>query len=194
MDRRTFLSTGGAAVLGLALLRLPGGARVAPGSAHAKTIRMWSDPIGAAVGFDPVGLAVEPGTVVRWILETGVHSTTAYHARLHGNPTRIPAAARPWDSGILTRPGDLFEATLEVPGVYDYYCIPHEAAGMAGRIVVGTPGEEFEVPTYARVGSRPEGAHPSSAALDTFPTVERIGREGVVPLPGGTSSSNEGPR
>ena len=29
--------------------------------------------------------------------------------------------------------------TFTVEGVYDYYCVPHEHAGMVGRIVVGTP-------------------------------------------------------
>jgi hypothetical protein len=36
-------------------------------------------------------------------------------------------------------PGDHFEVVLTVPGVYDYCCLPHEQAGMAGRIVVGRP-------------------------------------------------------
>ena len=42
-------------------------------------------------------------------------------------------------SGYLVEPGDRFEVTLTVPGVYDYFCTPHEAAGMVGRIIVGQP-------------------------------------------------------
>lgn len=34
-----------------------------------------------------------------------------------------------------------FERVFAVPGVYDYFCKPHELAGMAGRIVVGEPGD-----------------------------------------------------
>src|SRR5207248_347887 len=52
-----------------------------------------------------------------------------------GHSLRIPEAAIPWDSGFLVNRGDHFEVRLTVPGVYDYYCQPHEAAGMVGRIV-----------------------------------------------------------
>lgn len=144
---------------------------------------MWSDPTGAAVGFDPVGLAVAPGDEVRWVLDSGAHSTTAYHASLHAHPTRIPPGARPWDSGILFRPGATFEIALEVPGVYDVYCLPHEAAGMVGRIVAGEPGVDFEVPPYGRTVGRYDGPLPPDAALAAFPAVETIVREGTVPHP-----------
>ena len=39
-------------------------------------------------------------------------------------------------------PGESFEVELTEPGVYDYFCIPHEHAGMVGRIVVGGPGPD----------------------------------------------------
>lgn len=29
--------------------------------------------------------------------------------------------------------------TFEVAGVYDYYCIPHEAVAMIGSVIVGEP-------------------------------------------------------
>ena len=31
---------------------------------------------------------------------------------------------------------------LTVEGVYDYFCAPHEMAGMVGRIIVGRPGAQ----------------------------------------------------
>lgn len=46
-------------------------------------------------------------------------------------------AAWPRDSGFLL-PDEIFEITLTAPGVYDYYCLPHEIAAMVGRLVVGT--------------------------------------------------------
>ena len=42
---------------------------------------MRSDPDGAHVGFDPIGLKMAPGTTVRWLVEANVHTTTAYHRR-----------------------------------------------------------------------------------------------------------------
>lgn len=184
--RREFLQAGGLALAGLAapLLdpRIPGGrllrsiAAAAPAS--AVEIRMRSDALGSRVWFDPIGLRVAPGTTVRWVLEANVHSATAYHPS-NGFASRIPAGAEPWDSGILTEPGQTFTRRLEFPGVYDYYCIPHEMAGMVGRIIVAPEGAEIgEIAEPARVsdGLKP----PSPAALAAFPSVAEILRLGAV--------------
>lgn len=100
-------------------------------------ILMAGTPTGAHVWFRPRGLHIQPGQTVRWINQDkgNVHTTTAYHPD-NGKPLRMPQAATPWDSGYLM-PGKSFAITFETPGVYDYYCTPHEQAGMVGRIVVG---------------------------------------------------------
>ncbi|MCQ4333981.1 halocyanin [Natronomonas sp. F2-12] len=33
-------------------------------------------------------------------------------------------------------PGETYEHTFEIPGRYNYFCIPHESGGMVGAIVV----------------------------------------------------------
>jgi len=40
------------------------------------------------------------------------------------------------DGGGVVKPGETYEHTFEVPGDYYYVCIPHEDAGMLGKIVV----------------------------------------------------------
>ncbi len=50
---------------------------------------------------------------------------------------RIPTNARPWASDFLL-PKQTFEVTLTVKGIYDYFCAPHEEAGMVGRLIVGS--------------------------------------------------------
>ena len=52
---------------------------------------------------------------------------------------------RPWDSKYLL-PGKVFEIELTVEGVYDYFCTPHEAAGMVGRLIVGKPAGPGALP------------------------------------------------
>jgi len=132
LGRRELLRAGSLWVAGLALL--PGWTRA---EADIVEIFMRSDPAGGRVGFDPVGLLLRPGQTVRWInAGDNVHTSTAYHPANTGHPLRIPAAATPWDSGYLIHAGESFELTLEVPGTYDYYCTPHEQAGMVGRLVV----------------------------------------------------------
>jgi hypothetical protein len=119
----------------------------------------------------------------RWVVEESVHSTTAYHPANANHSLRIPEQAEPWDSGILTRPGQAFEVTLTVPGVYDYFCLPHEAGGMVGRIVVGEPGEEPATHPFDEHPDRPgseEWRPVPEAARRAFPPVDRIVREKVV--------------
>lgn len=184
--RRAFLAAGGLSLAGLAL---PGWARALaraatgpPPDPDPTVIRMISEDGGARVRFDPAGLALDPGDAVRWVLESGAHSTTAYHPDDDGRPLRIPATAMPWDSGILFEPGATFEVRLTVPGVYDYCCVPHEAAGMVGRLVVGTPGEDFTLPGWLRDVPPPRGSRPiPDAALAAFPAVDRILARGRVP-------------
>jgi len=139
-------------------------------------IAMRSDALGTRVWFDPIGLFVTPGTTVRWSVIANVHTTTAYHPSNDNHSLRIPESALPWDSGYLVHPGDYFDVTLTVPGVYDYYCTPHEAAGMVGRIVVGDGRGLGADPFDYWVGKPGTDAwrrvpDPARAA---FPSVERI--------------------
>jgi plastocyanin len=120
ITRRRALRASGIVLAGFAL---PG--RVAPAAPVAEVIRMRSRDMGAHVSFDPIGLLVQPGTTIRWIVEADVHTTTAYHPANDSHPLRIPADAQPWASDYLLNPGDSFEVTLTVEGVYDYYIIAH---------------------------------------------------------------------
>ena len=171
-SRREFMKTGGLALAGFALLP----DRDFISVSAIETIEMRSDALGSKVWFDPVGLFVKPGTTVRWIVRENVHTTTAYHPRNDHHSLRIPEGAKPWDSGFLVNPASHFDVTLTVPGVYDYYCAPHEAAGMVGRIVVGhTGGPGSEAFDYW-VGKPGTGAwrHVPGPARLALPSVARI--------------------
>lgn len=196
VTRRTFLQAGGLALAGLAApapvasaleawLRGPVSRRRRGAATGPVEIRMRSDARGTRVWFDPVGILVEPGATLRWVLAESVHSTTAYHPDNANHPLRIPEGAEPWDSGILTRPGQTFEVTLTVPGVYDYFCLPHEAGGMVGRIVVEEPGSGPGTRGFDWHAGRPEAAgwRPvPEAARRVFPPPGRIVRERIVRL------------
>ena len=154
---------------------------------HAETetvdIFMRSDKLGSEVWFDPIGVYIEPGQTVRWISEENVHTTTAYHPKNNNHSLRIPKNARPWDSGFL-QPGDTFEVLLTVEGVYDYYCMPHEAAGMVGRIIVGKPTGPGSLPFDYYKGKQ-EATNWQSvppAAQRAFPGMEQILREKIIRL------------
>ncbi len=177
-SRRSLLSAGGFWLAGLALPAL------ARAGAPVVDIEMRGDVNGSKVWFDPIGLRVEAGTAIRWTTRQNVHTATAYHPDNDDHSLRIPKTAQPWDSGYLVEPGDRFSVVLTVPGVYDYYCAPHEHAGMVGRIVVDTPTGPGVRPFdyFKSFKPVPPWTDVPPAAQVNFPTVEEIMRKGrVVP-------------
>lgn len=126
------------------------------------------EPPTVSVGnnyFDPVGLAVEPGTTVRFEIDAGSHSVTAYE-------NRIPSDAIPFDSETISE--GAFEHTFDTPGTYDYYCIPHQST-MVGRIVVGEtggPAENSPIPD-GEVPESEEIVEQGAVTIDEFDDAER---------------------
>lgn len=138
-------------------------------------IRMQGREDGSQVWFDPIGVLIKPGQTVRWTnLNSGnSHTATAYNPAYLDRPLRMPKAAKPWDSGYLL-PNESFSAAFIEPGVYDYYCVPHEHAGMVGRIIVGGPEAHGWTELVGANGDLPE------EALKAFPKVEHIMTRGIV--------------
>ena len=140
IGRRRLLATGGLWLAGLAQTT----------TTHAASgvvaIAMNSTEDGSKVWYDPIGLLVQPGTTIRWMIMANVHATAAYHPDNDHHSLRIPEHAKPWNSDFLVNPGDHFEVTLTEPGVYDYFCTPHEQAGMVGRVIVAKPSGPGSLP------------------------------------------------
>jgi plastocyanin len=132
---------------------------------------------GSYVWFDPIGVHIWPGQTVRWTNRDpgNSHTVTSYHPEIFERPLRIPAAAKPWNSDYLL-PNESFSLTFTIEGVYDYYCVPHEHAGMVGRIVVGALADVDSVAATPEAGLT---ALPA-AALNGFPSAEEIIAKGVV--------------
>lgn len=110
---------------------------------------------------------IPSGTTVTWHNQSGAHSSTAY-APANDKPNRIPEDAEGWNSETLTEQGATFERTFDTAGVYDYYCIPHEALGMVGRVVVGTPNLENAPALAPPQDSIPSGASEALTALNSL--------------------------
>ena len=146
LTRRGALVTGGGFAASLLAARVGLAADVTE-------IAMRGTKDGGRVSFDPVGLRMEPGQRLRFINQDNgnSHTSTAYSPDIDGRPLRIPSRAKAWNSDYL-EPGQSFEITLDVPGVYDFYCQPHEHAGMVGRIVVGRPEDGGQWEQNSEVG------------------------------------------
>ena len=133
-------------------LRAAVGAGVVAGAAGTSTAqaRHTVDMTDQLV-FDPDSITVAPGDTVVWENVGAIgHSVTAYE-------DDVPAEAEYFASGGFDSEsaarsgytvgdpesgdvagGQSFEHTFEVEGVYEYFCVPHEAAGMVASLEVTT--------------------------------------------------------
>lgn len=87
--------------------------------------------------FSPDTVRIRAGQTVRWRNTTPlIHTVTADPSRaVSQEDVKLPEGARTFDSGDL-QPDRVFEHTFTVPGEYRYFCVPHEAAGMVGSVIV----------------------------------------------------------
>ncbi|WP_101296480.1 cupredoxin domain-containing protein [Halegenticoccus soli] len=136
MNRRTFLASVGAA--GLA------------GVAGCTALQFGPknyDVGMRAVAFDPSEYTVSVGDEVVWTnTSSRAHTVTAYENSIpegadyfaSGGYDGEAAAREAWreDMGGALTSGQSYRHTFDVPGRYDYVCIPHEQGGMIGTIVV----------------------------------------------------------
>jgi plastocyanin len=169
-SRRSVLGTGGVFLAGFM-------APVPTRADEVVEIAMQANADGSDVWYDPIGLHLQLGQTIRWTNHDpgSAHTATAYHPQNAKHPCRIPKDAVPWHSDYLL-PEQTFIVTLQVEGIYDYFCVPHEHAGMVGRIIVGNPA----IPGPDSVSSQ-EGTEPIlELALRAFPSMEEIMRKGIV--------------
>lgn len=115
--------------------------------------------------FAPHAVWIEPGGTVTWENESGQHDAVAYHPDNDDKPRRMPADAEPWRTDLLTDEGETVSHTFETPGVYDYYCTPHEALGMVGTVIVGEPDPHDQSALEEPQSSLPDGASSELADL-----------------------------
>ncbi|WP_338728956.1 plastocyanin/azurin family copper-binding protein [Haladaptatus sp. DJG-WS-42] len=131
MNRRDFLTLSGAALA----------------TTLAGCTGSGSETGGDTVGmkdfkFNPKTLTVDMGTTVTFDNDSEVgHTVTAYEQRIPGDAAYFASgefasekAARNDVNGGLIEPGETYTHTFEVPGRYEYFCIPHEGTGMKGTI------------------------------------------------------------
>jgi plastocyanin len=174
LTRRAALGVGGGFLVNAGFSDL-----VRAKSAELIEIHMKSDPGGGVVGFDPIGVLLQPGQTVRWVCDDNVHTATTYSPTNDNHSLRIPTNAQPWASDFLL-PQQTFEVTLTVEGIYDYFCAPHEEAGMVGRLIVGSAVGPGALPFdyYLTQGHNWKSVPP--AAQKSFPAVETILTQKIV--------------
>jgi plastocyanin len=97
--------------------------------------------------FEPATVTVTAGDTLEWRNPSSVGHTVTADPQKAADPDNVvlPEGAEPFDSGMIG-PDGTFTYTFTVPGRYRYVCLPHEAAGMIGEVIVeetsGTGPEE----------------------------------------------------
>lgn len=103
---------------------------------------------GSRYLFRPAGIRIQPGDIVQFKAVSGNPHNIQFY------PNRIPTGAREvLNRAMAQRMGDLASPMLvqanqiytvnftgAPQGTYDIFCLPHQALGMKGTIIVGAPG------------------------------------------------------
>lgn len=119
-------------------------ARPATPAATGATIRVQMKQVGARYVFEPANFTVRVGDVVEFVNVNGFPHNVQFE------PAKIPAgAADVLNRAMPNRMGPLAGPMMVQPnltyrisfagapvGTYDYFCLPHKALGMTGRITV----------------------------------------------------------
>ena len=108
-------------------------------SQGTQTVEMTAD-----LKFEPATVTVNSGNAVQWDNTSEIeHTVTAYAKRIpnaaayfaSGEFTSERAARQQLEEGLI-EPGNQFKHTFSKSGTYEYFCIPHEGAGMTGTVQV----------------------------------------------------------
>lgn len=87
--------------------------------------------------FAPETVTVQAGETVLWRNTSDLMHTVTADPEAATDPSHvnIPEGGEPFNSGNL-QPGQTFRHTFETAGRWQYFCIPHEAAGMIAEVIV----------------------------------------------------------
>ncbi|WP_283401560.1 DUF5059 domain-containing protein [Halorubrum sp. DM2] len=99
-----------------------------------------------AVAFEPEQLTVSQGDTVAWAHNAGEpHNVVGYADEIpeaadywaSGGFESEEAARTGWENGEgAVQSGQSYVRTFETAGTHEYFCVPHEAAGMVGSVTV----------------------------------------------------------
>jgi len=84
--------------------------------------------------FIPSEVEIRKGDLLKFVVEEGVHTVTAYHPD-NRRSLGIPEEAESFDSGVLQEGQEWFYQPV-VTGEYNYFCRPHERMGHKGKFIV----------------------------------------------------------
>jgi len=146
-------------VVGVALTAL---AFSGAASATEVEIKMLNKGADGMMVFEPSFVKVAPGDSIKFVPTDKGHNVESIQGML-------PDGAIP----ISGKMSEQVTVTLDKPGVYGFRCKPHYGMGMAGLIVVGTPGNEDAAKAVHHPGKAKDRFAALFAKLDSLTTAAK---------------------
>ncbi|WVZ91250.1 hypothetical protein U9M48_037446 [Paspalum notatum var. saurae] len=116
---------------GTAAVAVAASALLAGGAAMAQEVLLGAN--GGVLVFEPSEFAVKSGETITFKNNAGFPHNVVF------DEDEVPSgvdAAKISQEEYLNAPGETYSVTLTVPGTYSFYCEPHQAAGMVGKVTV----------------------------------------------------------
>eukprot|EP00475_Leptophrys_vorax_P041268 TRINITY_DN77838_c0_g1_i1.p1 TRINITY_DN77838_c0_g1~~TRINITY_DN77838_c0_g1_i1.p1 ORF type:complete len:159 (-),score=13.34 TRINITY_DN77838_c0_g1_i1:83-559(-) len=101
------------------------------GSANAATILMGGSD--GSLAFVPSSASVAAGEAITFKNNAGFPHNVVFDEDEVPAGVDADAISHP---DLINAPGETFTVTLKTAGTYEYYCEPHQGAGMVGKITV----------------------------------------------------------
>ena len=120
-------------VLGISIALLVASSLVfnaAPAAAETYEVKMGTD--GFQLAFEPKTVVAQPGDTIKFVN----NKLAPHNVVFKQEPLKSAGMA---NANLLYKPGATYEVDIPSdidPGKYDFYCSPHQGAGMAGKVVI----------------------------------------------------------
>jgi plastocyanin len=116
----------------------------APAAATGKTHDVKMELDGSKYKFDPDDLTIQSGDVVRYHnMSGGPHNVSFWPDSIPSGAAdalkkNMPNQMAPLEGPLLTEPNGVYEVSFAgaPKGDYKFYCLPHLALGMKGKLTV----------------------------------------------------------
>ena len=116
----------------------------APAAATGKTHDVKMELDGSKYKFDPDNLTIQSGDVVRYHnVSGGPHNVSFWPDSIPSGAAdalkkNMPNQMAPLEGPLLTEPNGVYEVSFAgtPKGDYKFYCLPHLALGMKGKLTV----------------------------------------------------------
>jgi len=100
-------------------------------SANAAEVKLGTDSGG--LQFVPSSVTIKKGDSVTWKNNAGFPHNVVFDEDECPSGVDVDKLS---NEDYLNAPGETVTRTFNVAGEYNYYCEPHQGAGMAGKIIV----------------------------------------------------------